>query len=223
MDNIFVESFDIRDIYFSKYVEYKKIKEKSKNAKSSFAKELNKESDLYKSCMPKESQMPSDPNAIPIEIPEENILEPEDPNELPWERAERLDKNKKQKNENEEPSEEILTDDRRKIKKYIKKIFNLISIHCHPDKNPDPKLNKAWKQARKYCTKDKLPPLVLLCKINGIDAPIDDFIIDQISSEIDRLDKKITELKNHVAYKWVNEFNDSQRDQIKTINKELFS
>ena len=103
----------------------------------------------------------------------------------------------------------------------LKKIYRKVALKFHPDKNKDPKAQEIFKSATKANEQKNLSKLLFILNLANVNVKFNEEEIEIINVEKDKLDKKLSDLKTSIFYKWdkmEQSVKDRYIDYLKKIN-----
>ena len=103
----------------------------------------------------------------------------------------------------------------------LKKIYRKVALKFHPDKNKDAKAQEIFKSATKANEQKNLSKLLFILNLANVNVKFSEEEIEIINVEKDKLDKKLSDLKTSIFYKWdkmEQSVKDRYIDYLKKIN-----
>lgn len=84
----------------------------------------------------------------------------------------------------------------------LKKVYRKVALKFHPDKNKDKKAQEIFKSATKANEEKNLSKLLFILNLADVSVKFDEEDTKIINHEKDKLDKKLSDLKTSIFYKW---------------------
>jgi len=84
----------------------------------------------------------------------------------------------------------------------LKKVYRKVALKFHPDKNKDKKAQEIFKSATKANEEKNLSKLLFILNLADVSIKFDEEDTKIINDEKDKLDKKLSDLKTSIFYKW---------------------
>ena len=84
----------------------------------------------------------------------------------------------------------------------LKKVYRKVALQFHPDKNKDKKAQEIFKSATKANEEKNLSKLLFILNLANVSVKFDEVDTKIINDEKDKLDKKLSDLKTSIFYKW---------------------
>ena len=84
----------------------------------------------------------------------------------------------------------------------LKKVYRKVALKFHPDKNKDKKAQEIFKSATKANEEKNLSKLLFILNLTNVSVKFDEEDTKIINDEKDKLDKKLSDLKTSIFYKW---------------------
>ena len=106
------------------------------------------------------------------------------------------------------------------LKKLLDKVYRKIAVKYHPDKNRNAPIS-IFESANKAHKSKNLSQLIYIMKMGNIDLKFNTSEMEFINNEKNKLEKKFTELKSSIFYKWDSleqSVKDRYVDYLKKIN-----
>ena len=103
----------------------------------------------------------------------------------------------------------------------LKKVYRKVALKFHPDKNKDKKAQEIFKSATKANEEKNLSKLLFILNLADVSIKFDEEDTKIINDEKDKLDKKLSDLKTSIFYKWdkmEQSVKDRYIDYLKKIN-----
>ena len=103
----------------------------------------------------------------------------------------------------------------------LKKVYRKVALQFHPDKNKDKKAQEIFKSATKANEEKNLSKLLFILNLTDVSVKFDEKDTKIINDEKDKLDKKLSDLKTSIFYKWdkmEQSVKDRYIDYLKKIN-----
>ena len=103
----------------------------------------------------------------------------------------------------------------------LKKVYRKVALKFHPDKNKDKKAQEIFKSATKANEEKNLSKLLFILNLTNVSVKFDEEDTKIINDEKDKLDKKLSDLKTSIFYKWdkmEQSVKDRYIDYLKKIN-----
>ena len=103
----------------------------------------------------------------------------------------------------------------------LKKVYRKVALQFHPDKNKDKKAQEIFKSATKANEEKNLSKLLFILNLTNVSVKFDEEDTKIINDEKDKLDKKLSDLKTSIFYKWdkmEQSVKDRYIDYLKKIN-----